>query len=202
MKKFLLAVLALGAMTMVACNPDNNGPAPDPEPTADYTFSAAAFTETQSLLTPYGDYYENGTSNYYLELAGVVMDEEGTPLAVHMLALDYTLPADVTDGLGTVSADVDGSMSANSYFPGYVQDGYLMGSGAMVMDYTTYEITNYCFKSGDVTISAKDGVYTVKGFVTCDDGKVVKIDYVGEVLFNDEENGGVAPLKACLKLAK
>ena len=63
MKKFLLAVLALGAMTMVACNPDNNGPAPDPEPAADYTFSAAAFTETQSLLTPYGDYYENGTSN-------------------------------------------------------------------------------------------------------------------------------------------
>lgn len=201
MKKYLLAVLALGATMMMACEPANNGDK-EPEVTPDYVFDEALFTETQSLLTPYGDYYENGTSNFYLEFAGMVAGEDGIPTSVHMLAIDYNLAATVTDGAGVINADVDGTYPAGTYAPGYVQEDYLMGSGIMVMDYATYTITNYCFVSGEISIVAKaDGVYSVKGLVTCEDGKVVKLDYEGPVVFNDE-NGGVAPLKKGVQLKK
>jgi hypothetical protein len=37
------------------------------------------------------------------------------------------------------------------------------------------------FKSGNISISKDGDIYTIKGTITTVDGKLVKIDYVGEV---------------------
>ena len=204
MKKYLLTVLALGATMMMACNPSDGN---TPEPTADLVFDAANYSEVQGLLTPAGDFYEVGASNFYLEMAGLVSGEDGMPAEAHMLTIDYSLPAGVTDGCGVVKPDTlnpeteEYTYAANTYLPGLVREGWAVNSALIVIDYATETMTNYLFKSGDITISAKEGVYSIKGFVTCEDGKVVKLNFEGPIVVDDGSgNGGIAPAKKRLQL--
>lgn len=173
----------------------------------DLVFDAANFSEVQGLITLYGDYYEVGAANFYLELAGMIYGKDGTATEAHLLSMDYSLPAGVTDGCGVLKADAqkyntgDYTYAANTYVPGFVHEGWAMGSAVMVLDYATETITNYLFKSGDITISAKGGVYSVKGFVTCEDGKAVKLNFEGPIVVDDGSgNGGIAPAKKGFQL--
>lgn len=173
----------------------------------DFVFDAANYSEVQGVLTPYGDYYEVGAANFYLELAGVASSEDGMPVSAFMMSIDYSLPANVTDGCGVLKPDTlnpeteDYTYAANTYVPGFVREGWAMGSAIMIIDYATEEMTNYLFKSGDITISAKEGVYSIKGFVTCEDGKVVKLNFEGPITVDDGSgNGGIAPAKKGLQL--
>ncbi|MBE6175082.1 MAG: hypothetical protein E7147_06030 [Rikenellaceae bacterium] len=209
MKKYLLAVLALGATMMMACEPANKE-GNEPEVTPDFVVNAESeYSMVQGIITPYGDYYEVGAANYYLELACLVSGEDGMPMQAIILALDYSLAADNVDGLGTVKADVlnptteDYSYAPGTYVPGFVRENFLVGSGIMIQDYTTNTITNYVFVHGDITVSKAGDVYSVKGLVTCEDGKVVKLNYEGALVFYDEEgNSGIAPLKKGIQLKK
>ena len=175
--------------------------------TADFVFYSANYSEVQGVLTHYGDYYGVGAANFYLELAGMIYGKDGTATEAHMLAMDYSLLAGVTDGCGVLKPDTlnpetkDYTYAANTYVPGFVHEGWAMGSVVMVMDYATETITNYLFKSGDITISAKDGVYSIKGFVTCEDGKAVQLNFECPIVVDDVSgNGGAAPLKKGFQL--
>ena len=204
MKKYLLTVLALGATMMMACNPSDGN---TPEPTPDFVFDSANYSEVQGVLTPYGDYYEVGAANFYLELGGMVSGEDGMPVEMHLLAIDYSLPAGVADGCGVLKPDTlnpeteDYTYAANTYVPGYIREDWAMGSALIALNYATETKTNYLFKSGDITISAKEGEYSIKGFVTCEDGKVVKLNYEGPITVDDGSgNGGIAPAKKGFQL--
>ena len=170
----------------------------------DFVFDAANFSEVQSWLAPFGDYYEVGAANFYLELVGMIYGKDGTATEAHMLTMEYNLLAGVTDGCGVLKPDTlnpvtgDYTYAANTYVPGYIRENWAMGSAVMVLDYATETMTNYLFKSGDITISAKNGVYSIKGFVTCEDGKVVQLNFEGPIVVDD---GNVAaPLKKGFQL--
>ena len=211
MKKYLLAVLALGATMMMACEPANKGNEPEaPEVTPDLVVGAESeYSMVQGIITPYGDYYEVGAANYFMELACLVSGEDGMPTQAIILALDYNLAADNVDGLGTVTADIlnptteSYSFAPGTYLPGFIQEGFLMGSGVMIQDYTTNTVTNYLFAHGDITISKTGDVCSVKGLVTCEDGKVVKLNYEGALgLYDEEGNSDIAPMKKGVQLKK
>lgn len=174
--------------------------------TADLVFDAANYSEVQSFLAPFGDYYEVGAANFYLELVGMIYGKDGTATEAHMLTMEYNLPAGVTDGCGVLKPDTlnpeteDYTYAANTYVPGYIRENWAMGSAVMVLDYATETMTNYLFKSGDITISAKDGVYSIKGFVTCEDGKAVQLNFEGPIVVYDVNDNGAAPLKKGFQL--
>jgi hypothetical protein len=196
MKKYLLTILALGATMMMACNPDNNnggGDNPEPPVKADYELT----TISLGYIDSYGDYYGVGLNNYYLEI-GVV---EGT--TGRMIAVEYMMPASCTDGLGTIKADPNwleslmaGSAKPNHYFAGLITEEGLYGSAYGELNLATEEINLMeGIVDGDITISHKDGLYTVKGLVSLGSGKTLKIDATGELEFGDySDQGGAMPL--------
>ena len=205
MKKYLLAVLALGAMTMVACNPANNEPAPAPAPAADYAINTTACGEIMATLDCYGDVYEVGNNVYMLQMMGVDDWENTTKLQI--LALQYNTPIDEFNGCGVLVADVIGaegyySFAANTFTPGYVDPEdpeYMYGSGYFELDYETGDYTVFeCVTGGTMTVTYNEETQenTFSGTLVLASGKTLAVEYTGLV------GGGIAPMKAALKAEK
>ena len=189
MKKYLLAVLALGAMTLVACNPDNNeGNGGNNDPVADYEVTTASVY--QATLDWGGDYYGEGTDNGVIML--VTLDDPTMVNVTKMSAvyLDYVLePKEVFDGCGTFGPGIDANAAweqtpaVNTYVVGVydeVEDA-VYGSAYMELDYTVYAYTvNEPVVAGEFTVAQNaDGTYNVTGLLTLGNGKTVNLDYQG-----------------------
>lgn len=201
MKKFLLAVLALGAMTMVACNPDNNGPAPDPAPAADYELANVYMV----TLDCHGDYAEVGNNVYMLSMIG--LDDFDNPTKAQMVSVQYNTPIDEFNGCGVLVADVLGAdgyytFAANTFTPGYIdpEDSELFyGSIYAEMDWETGDYTVLeCVTGGTLTITYNEETQenTFSGTLVLANGKTLAVEYTGLV------GGGIAPMKAALKAEK
>ena len=195
MKKYLLTVLALGATMMMACNPSDNGnKTPEPPVKADYVITTAF----AGFLDYYGDYYGIGLNNFNLEVDVV----EGTN--ARMFFIEYMMPTSCTDGLGTIKPDanwlenlMNGATKPNHYITGLAMEDGLYGSAYGEMNLATEEMTLLeAIVDGDITISHKDGKYTVKGLVKLGNGKTLKIDVTSELEFGDYADQGAQPLSA------
>ncbi len=190
MKKYLLAVLALGATMMVACNPDDNkgGNEPEPEVKADYTLSTNVMG---GFLDYYGDDYGIGLNDCVLELDAVNLDAEGNPVSMGILFVEYLCALDNTTGLGSfTSAGPDWvtfeNLQPNTYFPGIEMEGNLYGSAYMEMDIATESISvAEGIVDGTLTVSTSGEDYVVKGTLKTTNDKVVKVDYTGALEFGD-----------------
>lgn len=200
MKKYLLAVLALGATMMVACNPDDNkggGNEPEPEVKADYTLSTNVMG---GFLDLYGDDYDLGLNDCVLELDAVNLDAEGNPVSMGLLFVEYLCALDNTTGLGSfTSAGPDWvtfeNLQPNTYFPGMEMEGHLYGSAYMEMDIATEALTaEEGIVDGTLTISMSGDNYVVKGTLKTSNNKVVKVDYTGAFEVTDMTEGGAALL--------
>lgn len=200
MKKiFTLAVLALGATMMMACNPDDNkegGATVNP----DYTLSSTEVAE--GYLDHYGDMYGVGLSDFMLEVYGLVMDEAAGTATIKFLAMEFMGELSNTTGVGTYTANAidwmtGEGMKANTYIKAAEIDGQIAGCGYLEMDgYTEEVLALEGIASGTLTISKSDEVYSVKGLFTTLSGKTIKVDCTSDLIeYSDfSQNGGIAPL--------
>lgn len=201
MKKYLLAVLALGAMVMTACEPKNvdTPPTPDPEVVADYTLSTDVI---EVSLENYGDYYEAGLNNYSLTVGAMDLDEATGQGTIKMLFIEYFTETTNTTGLGTfgpagINWETGEGLAPNVYLDAAIFDDEIVGSGYAELDIATETYKAYeGIKSGDLTVSKDGDNYVIKGLLTTLSGKTLKVDYTGDVTFEDYSNlgGGVSPL--------
>lgn len=199
MKKiFTLAVLALGATMMMACNPDNNEGGAPVNP--DYTLSSTEVVE--GYLDHYGDMYGVGLSDFNLEVYGMVIDEAAGTATIKALFMEFMGELSNTTGVGTYTAkEIDWStgegLTANTYLKAADFDGQIAGCGYIEMDGLTEELLAYeGIASGTLTVSKSGEVYSVKGLFTTLSGKTVKVDCTSDAIeYSDlSQNGGIAPL--------
>ena len=201
MKKYLLAVLALGATMMMACQPadgnegTNGGGTTDV--VADYNMSSDI---VECLLENYGDYYGVGLNDFNLTVTAVEASETGKIIAKGLF-MEYMGESSNKTGLGTFApAKINWStgegLAANTYLAAAEIEGEIVGCGYTEVDVTTEEIIAYeGIASGDLTIAKEGSNYVVKGLFTTLSGKTLKVDYTGELVYDDYSNaGGVAPL--------
>ena len=198
MKKiFTLAVLALGATMMMACNPDNNEGGAPVNP--DYTLSSTEVVE--GYLDHYGDMYGVGLSDFALEVYGMVIDEAAGTATIKALFMEFMGELSNTTGVGTYTAkEIDWNtgegLTANTYLKAADFDGEIAGCGYIEMDVLTEEILAYeGIASGTLTVSKSGEVYSVKGLFTTLSGKTVKVDCTSDAIeYSDySQNGGIAP---------
>ncbi len=208
MKKYLLAVLALGATMMMACNPDDNkggGKEPEPEVKADYTLSTNVMG---GFLDLYGDDYEIGLNDCVLELDAVNLDAEGNLVSMGILFVEYLCALDNTTGLGSFTAAGPDwvtfeNLQPNTYFTGVDMEGELYGSAYMEMNIATESITAAeGIVDGTLTISNSGDNYVVKGTLKTTNNKVVKVDYTGALEVTDETEEGGAALLSTKKVVR
>ena len=199
MKKiFTLAVLALGATMMMACNPDNNEGGAPVNP--DYTLSSTEVVE--GYLDHYGDMYQVGLSDFNLEVYGLVMDEAAGTATIKGLFMEFMGELSNTTGVGTYTAkEIDWNtgegLTANTYLKAADFDGQIAGCGYIEMDGLTEELLAYeGIASGTLTVSKSGEVYSIKGLFTTLSGKTLKVDCTSEAIeYSDlSQNGGIAPL--------
>ena len=199
MKKYLLAVLALGAMVMTACEPKNVDTPPTPEAVADYTLSTDVI---EAILENYGDYYMVGLNDYNLTLGAMELDEATGQGTIKMLFMEYLTEPTNKTGVGTfgpagINWETGEGLAPNVYLDAADFDGEIIGSGYVEMDIATETYKAYeGIKSGDLTVSKDGDNYVIKGLLTTLSGKTLKVDYTGAITFEDYSNlgGGIEPL--------
>ena len=201
MKKYLLAVLALGATMMMACQPTdgNEGGNGGGEVAADYNLTAG--TVNDGYLDNYGDMYGCGGNDINLTITSIEIDEATGAMVGKVLYMEYICELSNKSGLGTygpaqINWETGEGLTVNKYLAAAEIEGEIVGCGYIEMNPATEEITAYeGIASGDLTI-AKDGEnYVVKGLLTTLSGKTLNVDYTGALEYGDySDQGGVAPL--------
>ncbi|MBE6250119.1 MAG: hypothetical protein E7111_00515 [Bacteroidales bacterium] len=138
-----------------------------------------AETYGKAQLEGYGNDYENGLNNFLLYWKQEAYKEGYGVTSTVGVSILYFVSPDVTDGTGVLSPDPAEPFAANTYIS-EIDSEY---EGSVYYDYNYVYDKMYvtAFKSGDVTISKEGDIYTIKGSVVTNDGKLVKIDYTGEV---------------------
>ena len=200
MKKYLLAVLALGATMMMACEPanndDNGGNGDGPAPVvADYTLSTDV---VEVMLESYGDIYQVGFNDYNLTVGAVVIDEATRLPTIKMLFVEYMTELSNKTGEGVfgpagINWETLEGLAANTYIDAAEIEGEIAGSGYIEMDMATEEYTVYDgIVSGDLTVKKEGENYVIKGLFTTLKGKTLKVDYTGAATFDDYSNVGGA----------
>lgn len=197
MKKYLLAVLALGATMMMACQPSDDGKGGNGSETkADYSLTSAI----EGFLDGYGDMYGVGANDFNLALTGVGTDASGT-IITKILYMEYLTDTSNTSGLGTfapaaINWQTGEGLTPNTYLAAAELEGEIVGCGYIEMDVAAEEITAYeGIVSGDLTISKEGNDYVVKGLFTTLSGKTLNVDAKCPLEFEDFSNqGGIAPL--------
>ena len=187
MKKYLLAVLALGATMMMACQPadDNGGKGGNggnPAPViADYNLTSdVAGINIEGYLDYYGNEYKVGNS-FNLEVTAVETNANGVAIA-KMLVMQFTGELSNKTGVGTytpatINWETGEGLKVNTYWSAAELDGEIAGCGYAEANTATEEMTAYeGIVSGDLTV-AKDGEnYVIKGLFTTLSGKTLKVD--------------------------
>lgn len=201
MKKYLLAVLALGATMMMACQPTdgNEGGNGGGKVAADYNLTAG--TVNDGYLENYGDMYGCGGNDINLTITSIEIDEATGAMVGKALYMEYICELSNKSGLGTygpaqINWETGEGLTVNKYLAAAEIEGEIVGCGYIEMNPATEEITAYeGIASGDLTI-AKDGEnYVVKGLLTTLSGKTLNVDYTGALVYDDySDQGGVAPL--------
>ena len=180
MKKYLLAVLALGATMMMACQPSDDGKGGNGSETkADYNLTSAI----EGYLDSYGVAYAGVDANdFNLALTGVGTDETGAVIG-KMLFMEY---------LGQTGE----GLAPNTYLAAAEMEGEIVGCGYIEMNVNSEVITAYeGIVSGDLTVAKEGDNYVVKGLFTTLSGKTVNVDVTCPLEFGDYSNqGGIAPL--------
>ena len=210
MKKYLLAVLALGATMMMACEPanndDNGGNGDGPAPVvADYTLSTDV---VEVMLESYGDIYEVGFNDYNLTVGAVVIDEATRLPTIKMLFVEYMTELSNKTGEGVfgpagINWETLEGLAANTYIDAVEIEGEIVGSGYLEMDAATEELTVYDgIVSGNLTVKKEGENYVISGVLTTLKGKTLKIDYTGAATFDDYSNVGGAELLSANKTVK
>ena len=204
MKKYLLAVLALGATMMMACEPANKGG--DKEVTPDYVLDATSQANVMATLDNAGDDAEVGTNVYMLQIMGMTEGETG--FSMQMLAIMYTTELTELNGCGVFTPDtIEGeayTFAPNLFQPGYQPDpedpSYVEGSMYGELEATATGSTEWFepVVGGKLTVTYNPETEenTFAGLLTLGNGKVLKVDYTGLI------GGGIAPLKASLASEK
>ena len=179
--------LSMCGQTMVIAtftiNPSNEEApvdTPDVPATPDVVIDGENYMGT---ITNHGDYYDNGTATYAIELFTIAFDEAtGDPVSMKLMAIEYLVSADNADGAAAkLTPDTSYSFAANTYIPGYFDD-WNYGTIYCEMDYATEEFTaNEPVNAGEISVSVADGVYTIKGDLTSTNGKTIKVDFTGEL---------------------
>ena len=178
MKKILLAVLAIGAIAMVGCSKkSNDGGTVTPPQEPDYVVDAATFGKAS--MEEYGNFWENGLNNFLLKWEKAVYKEDFGVASRIGLSIQYFVALDNHAGTGVLSPAAAEPFAENTY----ISENSSETEGSFYYDfdevYENYYIT--ALKSGEVSISKEGDIYTIKGTIKTVDGKLVKIDYVGEV---------------------
>ena len=210
MKKYLLAVLALGATMMTACEPanndDNGGNGDGPAPVvADYTLSTDVVEVT---LESYGDIYQVGLNHYNLTVGAVVIDEATRLPTIKMLFVEYMTELSNKTGEGVfgpagINWETIEGLAANTYIDAAEIEGEIFGSGYIEMNMATEEYTVYDgIVSGDLTVKKEGENYVISGVLTTLKGKTLKIDYTGAATFDDYSNVGGGELLSANKTVK
>lgn len=210
MKKYLLAVLALGATMMMACEPanndDNGGNGDGPAPVvADYTLSTDV---AEVMLESYGDIYQVGFNDYNLTVGAVVIDEATRLPTIKMLFVEYMTELSNKTGEGVfgpagINWETLEGLAANTYIDAAEIDGEIYGSGYIEMDGATESYTVYDgIVSGNLTVKKEGENYVISGVLTTLKGKTLKIDYTGAATFDDYSNVGGGELLSANKTVK
>ena len=175
MKKILIFAFALVALA--GCKKDDKSCDVTPPQEPDYVVDAETYGKAQ--LEGYGNFYDNGLNNFVLYWNQEAYKEDYGVTSKVGVSIQYFVSLDVTDGTGVLSPDPAEPFAANTYIS-EIDSEY---EGSVYYDYNYVYDKMYvtAFKSGDVTISKKGDIYTIKGSVVTNDGKLVKIDYTGEV---------------------
>ena len=176
MKRFLFT-LTLALVALAGCKKDDKGGDVTPPQEPDYVVDAETYGKAQ--LEGYGNDYENGLNNFLLYWEQEAYKEGYGVTSKVGVSILYFVSPDVTDGTGVLSPDPAEPFAANTYIS-EIDSEY---EGSVYYDYNYVYDKMYvtAFKSGDVTISKEGDIYTIKGSVVTNDGKLVKIDYTGEV---------------------
>ena len=219
MKKYLLAVLALGATMMLACTPvidDNTPETPEvpetpetpetPEVVADYTLSTDV---REVMIESYGDYFEVGLNIYDLYIRAAVADEAAGTITIKILNVEYMTELSNKTGEGVfgpagVNWETGEGLAANTYIDAAEIEDEIVGSGYLEMDVVNESYKVYDgITSGNLTVKKEGENYVIKGILTTLKGKTLKIDYTGAVAFEDYSNvGGGAELLSANKTVK
>lgn len=165
----VIATLTIGA------KPEPAAPAPTP----DYTIDTTNYVGS---IVNYGDTGYD-TNTFVIELSSTVTDESTTRGSlVKVLAIEYNLSYDVTDGASAQLLPVtDEDYAANTFLPGYFTDWYY-GTIYVEMNPDTEEFyVTEPVNGGEVSVAVADGVYTIKGNLTTESGKIIAVDFVGEL---------------------
>ena len=200
MKKYLLAILALGATMMMACEPANNdnnggngdGPAPV---VADYTLSTDVI---EVYLENYGDsMYGVGLNNYNLTVGAITEDGK-----VKMLFVEYFTELSNKTGEGVfgpagINWETGEGLAANTYIDATEIEGEIIGSGYVEVDMATEDYIVYDgIVGGNLTVKKEGENYVIQGILTTLKGKTLKVDWTGAATLDDYSNlgGGAEPL--------
>lgn len=208
MKKYLLAVLALGATMMMACEPasnDDNGGNGDGPATvvADYTLSTDV---AGVMLESYGDIYQVGLNDYNLTVSAVVIDEATRLPTTKMLFVEYMTELSNKTGEGVfgpagINWETLEGLAANTYIDAAEIEGEIFGSGYIEMTGATYTVYDGIV-SGNLTVKKEGENYVISGVLTTLKGKTLKIDYTGAATFDDYSNVGGGELLSANKTVK
>lgn len=163
--------------------------------TEDYSFNIAG-GNAYGYIDFYGDYYEVGVNNFYLDLYEDIENGQGLNIFIDLLA-----STSATNFVGTYTPYYTSDSDSYTFIEGYSdEEGYLLGSWiATLTDGEISEGPLAPITLGSVTIATTNeaNVYTVT--LDCEDDLGYKISgtYKGELEYGDmSEESSVAPKKA------
>lgn len=193
MNRFTLAAMATLLLAAIAtsCDKTPNEPKPKPLPEPG---NVVTMTEATPLYY-YGDRKTEGLYNYFVGFSTTAIEEDET---------GYMIPS----GNGyMIKIDLYSSTPSDSWETAVLPDGKFqlqgeneeLGAGMMEKYYTRLEKTvdgevkSTDFNAGQVEISNKDGVTTVKGSFVTADGQAIEFIYEGKIETDDPDESETIP---------
>ena len=185
-----MATLLLAAIA-TSCDKTPNEPKPKPLPEPG---NVVTMTEATPLYY-YGDRKTEGLYNYFVGFSTTAIEEDET---------GYMIPS----GNGyMIKIDLYSSTPSDSWETAVLPDGKFqlqgeneeLGAGMMEKYYTRLEKTvdgevkSTDFNAGQVEISNKDGVTTVKGSFVTADGQAIEFIYEGKIETDDPDESETIP---------
>ncbi len=141
----------------------------------------------------YGDYAENGTSNYYV----VLVDENGGYFILDL----YAVGTGTTEAIPSATYTISDTYAENTAFSGYSD----MTAGELVASYYFTDNNGdgkvgegevFYLTEGNIVVAESEGTYTITGDVVSALGTNIDFTYTGAITITDEtETASAAPAK-------
>ena len=121
----------------------------------------------------YGDYYEVGATNWYIELYTADYSE--------MVVLEVQTSTSATSCVGTYPFNT--TFAAGSAISGFIYEQYIYGSYWAKLSASTDDLEGYALiNNGSLSISKSDTNYVIALDATTDDGSAITASYNGELI--------------------